>query len=317
MAVDITEWMTPDGGVLRCPDCGGGLEFVPSREPGSDGLPHGSLVCMECSRTYPVIRGIPRFVDSDEYVSNFSFEWKVHKRTQFDAGKRRESETNFYLRFGKDPEFFRGKRVLDVGVGSGRYAQVPLEAGAEVWGVDLSYAVEVARENLAGFPKARVAQADVFNLPFAPESFDVIYSFGVLHHTPDPRGAFEALLKLLKPGGVICLTLYPDYGMYHNSRLVRKLTTRLPASVLYPLSVVATALLYVPYRFLGLRLAWLPISLSPKLREAILDTYDCYSPKYQFTYGVDEVFAWFRDAGLHEIEARPQPVTVLGWKAGD
>jgi SAM-dependent methyltransferase len=136
----------------------------------------------------------------------------------------------------------------------------------------------------------------------------------VLHHTPDPRKAFEGLLKFLKPGGVICLALYIDYGMYHNSLLVRKLTTRLPPAVLYPLTTAATLLLYLPYRFLGLRLAWFPISLSPFLKEAILDTYDCYSPKYQFTYGVDEVFAWFKEAGLRDIEPRPQPVTVLGWK---
>jgi SAM-dependent methyltransferase len=261
-----------------------------------------------------VVRGIPRFVDSDAYVSNFSFEWNIHRKTQVDSGKRQESGKHFYLRFGQPPEFFRGKRVLDVGVGSGRYALVPLDAGAEVWGLDLSYAVDVARENFKGYEAARLVQADVFEPPFAPESFDVIYSFGVLHHTPDPRRAFDGLLKFLKPGGVICLTVYANYGIYHNSRLLRKLTTRLPNAVLYPLCVAITALLYLPYRFLGLRMAWLPISLSSNLREAILDTYDCYSPKYQFTYGVDEVFAWFKQAGLKNIEPRPQPVTVLGWK---
>jgi SAM-dependent methyltransferase len=294
--------------ILRCPACGGALD--------AEG---NALACAGCAKAYPVVRGVPRFVDSDAYVGNFSLEWKIHKKTQVDDAKTRTSEANFHLRFGLPRNWWKGKRVLDVGVGVGRYAQVPLDAGAEVWGADLSYAVDTARVNLDGYPAARLVQADVFALPFAPESFDAIYSFGVLHHTPDPRKAFEGLLRYLKPGGVICLTLYTDYGMYHSSRYLRKVTTKLPASVLYPISALATLLLYVPYRYLGFRYGllgrFMPISLSGNIREAILDTFDCYSPKYQFTYADDEVFAWFKQAGLRDIEVRPQPVTMLGYKA--
>ena len=276
-------------------------------------------MCPGCGAKYPIVAGIVRFVDSDRYVRNFSFEWKIHRRTQIDSEGRGASVRNFYFRFGQKPEFFRGKRVLDVGVGAGRYADVALRAGAEVWGVDLSFSVEIAKENLAHFGnRFHPAQADLFNPPFAPESFDVIYSFGVLHHTPNPRKGFDALVKLLKPGGVICITTYPDYGMYYTSRHARKLTTRIPAPVLYALTTLFTVAFYFPYKYLGLRHGLmgrlLPMSMSNSLKEAVLDTYDCYSPKYQFCYAVHEVFDWFKENGLERVDARPQPTTVLGWK---
>ena len=275
--------------------------------------------CPRCRAKYPVVRGITRFVDSDHYAGNFSFEWKIHRRTQIDGEDRSASAKNFYLRFGQKAEFFRDKRVLDVGVGAGRYADVALRAGAEVWGVDLSFSVETAMENLAHFgSQFHPAQADLFNPPFAPESFDVIYSFGVLHHTPDPRKGFDGLVKLLKPGGVICITTYPDYGMYYTSRHARKLTTKIPAPMLYILTTLFTLAFYFPYKYLGLRHGLmgrlLPMSMSNSLKEAVLDTYDCYSPKYQFCYAVHEVFDWFKENGLERIDARPQPTTVLGWK---
>lgn len=298
---------------FSCPACAGrSLEL----ERSAAGY---TLSCPGCGGEYPVVDGIPRFVDSDRYVGNFSFEWKVHRRTQIDDADRKTSAEAFYLRFGLPPEYFAGKRVLDAGVGAGRYADVALRAGAEVWGIDLSYSVATARENLARFgDRVRLAQADLFSPPFAPEFFDVIYSFGVLHHTPDPRRGFDALVGLLKPGGVVCITTYPDYGMYFTSRYARKLTTRLPAAVLYALTTLFTLVFYFPYKYLGLRHGFmgrlLPISMSDSLREAILDTYDCYSPKYQFCYAVHEVFEWFKENGLERIDARPHPTTVLGWK---
>ena len=98
-------------------------------------------------------------------------------------------------------EFFRGKRVLDAGCGSGRHAYYAAQYGAEVWAVDLGPAVEIARRNTAKCGTVHVVQAALHHLPFALESFDFIYSIGVLHHLPDPEVALRNLLRFLKPGG--------------------------------------------------------------------------------------------------------------------
>jgi len=297
--------MMDDKSLLVCPQCKGALDKIAQ-----------GLSCGGCSKEFSITNGVPRFVLDDKYVGNFSFEWKIHRSTQIDDGEFTDSAEFFNLRFGKDKEFWTDKKVLDVGVGVGRYAKVALDMGAKVVGVDLSYSIDVAGENLSGYENYEGVQADLFELPFADESFDVIYSFGVLHHTPDPRIAFEGLLRLLKPGGTICITVYEDRGMYHSSRYLRKLTTKLPPAILYPLCVVYTSIMYVPYRYLGFRYGFFgrfaPISLSSSFKEAILDTFDCYSPQYQFTYSDYDIFRWYKENKLNDIEIRPQPVTVSG-----
>jgi SAM-dependent methyltransferase len=257
-------------------------------------------------------------------VNNFSFEWKIHQKTQLDSKNNDTSEKNFNIRFGFDKKFWENKKVLDVGCGTGRYAIIPLKYGAYVTGVDLSDSIQVAKKNLKDFDKAELVEADLFSLPFKEESFDVIYSFGVLHHTPDPYSAFKGLLKFLKPGGQICITLYHKSGMYHSSRYLRKITTIINPKLLYPLLAIAVFILYIPYKYLGFRYGILgrimPISLSSNFFEAILDTFDCYSPKFQFTYDTYEIYNWYKDNNLKNIDIIPQAalkdnnVTLLGTK---
>ena len=104
-------------------------------------------------------------------------------------------------------DFFPGKKILDAGCGNGRFAYYAAKYGAEVWAIDLGPAVEVAQHNTQS-RNVHVVQADLHNPPFALESFDFIYSIGVLHHLPNPEAAFQNLLRFLKPGGVVQIYLY-------------------------------------------------------------------------------------------------------------
>ena len=173
------------------------------------------------------------------------------------------------------------------------------------------------KKNLAA-TNVEIIQADAFNLPFVNQSFDIIYSFGVLHHTPNPRLAVSKLVSLWKPGGMLCVTVYETGSMYYTSRFARKITTKLPNLLLYILTLLYVFFMYVPYKYLGLRYGilgrLLPISLSNNLYEAILDTFDCYSPIYQFTYKESEIYNWLKEEGLNKIEFKSEPVTVLGVK---
>lgn len=263
-----------------------------------------------------------RFVDEQQYTGSFGFQWHVHARTQLDTAENHRSERAFRRRTGFHPADLVGKLVLDVGCGMGRFADVATRWGAHVVGVDLSLAAEVAARNLVG-REATIFQADVFQLPFVPESFDVIYSIGVLHHTPDCERAFKALPRLLKPGGRIAIWLYSKYNSwYRMSDIYRKMTRRMPAPVLYrlcygvvPLYGIHKVLRWIPLlgRPASGALAYLvPMAFHPDRKWRILDTFDWYSPWYQSKHTYEEVFRWFESCGLEDLRVIEQPIAVQG-----
>ena len=296
---------------LVCPSCQADL-------PRGSSWPAGGMRCGGCQATYAARGGIPRFVPSDDYVGNFSFEWLRHRRTQLDSALSQESEQTFRAKTGLTPESVAGRRVLDAGCGMGRFAEVASRWGGEVTAVDLSLAVEAARDNLGDRPNVRIYQANLFALPFKPASFDVIYSIGVLHHTPNCEAAFRNLVRYLAPGGIIVTWLYEqDHGLWMRcSDAYRRVTTRLPSRVLHALAHVAIPWYYLTKLPALGRACYtiLPISTHPKAEWRVLDTFDWYSPKYQSKHTYPEVARWFESEGLSRIRLLDVPVAVSGMK---
>src|SRR5258707_588480 len=104
----------------------------------------------------------------------------------------------------------RGQRVLEVGVGMGADYLEWLKAGAQATGVDLSSAsLERAKRRceIAGYaPDLRVSDAE--HLPFPDNSFDIVYSYGVMHHSPDTPQCIREAWRVLKPGGSLRIMIY-------------------------------------------------------------------------------------------------------------
>jgi ubiquinone/menaquinone biosynthesis C-methylase UbiE len=108
---------------------------------------------------------------------------------------------------------FAGKDILEIGVGAGVDFSNWVDAGAKATGVDLTEAgLAHTRQQLRivdALPDSyELMRADAENLPFDDGAFDLVYSWGVLHHTPDTRAAFAEALRVLKPGGTIKAMVY-------------------------------------------------------------------------------------------------------------
>jgi ubiquinone/menaquinone biosynthesis C-methylase UbiE len=115
-----------------------------------------------------------------------------------------------------DFEALRGKDVLDVGAGSGIATQMLAEAGANVTAVDLTdWAVETTRRRLAAFELGGdVRQADAEELPFEDASFDLVFSWGVIHHSSDMDRALAELVRVTRPGGQVVLMVYNRRSLF-------------------------------------------------------------------------------------------------------
>jgi len=174
-----------------------------------------------------------------------SFGWQWQHFTQ--ADERYEQQFLAWIA-PVTPEFFKDKIVLEGGCGKGRHTQLAARWGAiDVIGVDLSAAVETAFAATRELPNVHIVQADIYALPFAGV-FDYVFSVGVLHHLPDPRGGFKSLASRVKPGGHISAWVY---GAENNEWITRwvnplreRLTSRMNPQTLLQLSKLPAAMMF-------------------------------------------------------------------------
>ena len=334
-----------DLALLRCPACG--AEVMPTTGQ--------ALSCRTCLRIYPVIRGVPRMLppslqpNEQAVAEHFHGEFTA-AGSDDDLGEIEHSGWILWTRTGLDPAVYTwrpndwypaelppeaerghsrvllGKTVLDAGCGPARLARVAASGAHRLVALDVGDHIERARAVLSDFPNALVVQGSVREPPLAPGSFDVVYSVGVLHHTPDPAGAVRALARLLRPGGVLSIWVYPPE--YWGGRLRKpfnralhrwlrrqspKRALHVTERVLYPLGRLQertgarrlTKVLAAPMFLLS-------IPRHPVRAVMIATILDYFGPAIVSTHTPAEVGRWLRAAGLRDVRLLPVRSSATG-----
>lgn len=347
--------------ILACPDCQSPLELSVFEEKQFKTLEviEGFLSCKKCVQLFPIIEGIPRFIpnavfqypdfvkkhpkvlkllngsdDMERSMENFL---KTHGSTQerfgFEwmnyPGTLPEDEEIFLAETQIPAGEWRDKRVMDAGCGMGRYSRVAHKLGAEVVALDLSGALvrlwDLARES----DRLHLIQGNLLSPPLREKVFDVVYSIGVIHHTPSAQKTFQKLSRLVRFGGQLTLWVYGTAGRFENfktnplrsdrqglkkqvffvwmivllrellSDTLRLFTVHLPHRLLYwfcyPLALIGK----IPL------IKYLTFSVHPFWRVRLQENFDWLSPPYQSHHTKEEVIRWFEENGFEILKVLP------------
>lgn len=251
------------------------------------------------------------------YWDSFGYEWLKWPNVQDDA---LENERVFTSKTGLMPHHVKGKTVLDVGCGTGRFIMTMLDWEAKkVHGIEPSDAYYVAKENVRWYAnmgdEVYKESIESFCSGSVIHKYDIVYCIGVLHHTPNPRESFKRIAKLVKPGGTLHVWVYKKMDYWSKiTDFYRIFTTRMPWWMLRQVCKLAGPWEYVrriPY--MG-KYVWLlfPCSMHPKWECRVLDQFDWLSPKYQWQHTTEEVMTWFVEEGFVDITTCKIPVSVKG-----
>lgn len=292
----MREWMLD---YLRCPSTKAELRLEQAVWRGAD-IESGMLVTNDDSNGYPIIRGIPRMLPgirtADDlrrvYADSFGYQWNKFQ------WERAVDESEYFSICDQTPTSLREKTVLDAGCGGGRVSRVMGQYCRRLIGLDLTIAVDRARRHTRELSQCEFVQGDVLNPPFARETFDYVWSHGVLHHTPDTHKGFCALAQVVKPGGVLHIVLFLQTWapVRFSDSMVRALVRRLPYETGVKVCEMMGALKQLPFARFWKRFLW--FSLQPNAELQTYCNFDWYMPRYHHEHTVDEVRSWFRNAGF-------------------
>lgn len=270
-----------------------------------DRVESGFLVKIEDSSvSIPVVDYILRLTPEEEYASNFGLQWNTFKSTQLDSFSGFGLTANRLWENTKwTPGEIKGKTVLEIGSGAGRFTEILLNAGADVVSIDMSSAVNVNFKNNNNKGNLLLIQCDLDKNPLPDGMFDFVLFYGVLQHTKNPKRSLRQALKKLKTGGVGRLSV-DNYFKFRlpsvwstPKYLWRPITKRMQ-----PQTLLRVVSFYIPYwikidtfirkiPFFGVRLlSIIPIpcwnyidhglSDQQRVEWAIMDTFDALGARY-------------------------------------
>lgn len=256
------------------------------------------LVCEKCNHEFPITDNIPQLFwphekienpgDVTETVKAFYEETPFPNYDDHDSVSSliEKSRRGLYAR-RLDETIAYNTSVLEVGCGTGQLTNFLGMSCREVIGSDmclnsLRLGEEFRKEH--GLTRVRFMQMNLFRPSFEKEQFDVVLCNGVLHHTADPYGGFQALLPLVKPGGYIIIGLYNTYGrLFTDARRLMFKATGGQAKWIDPI-----------LRRSGIS--------NDKRRAWFADQY-CHPHESKHTFG--EVLRWFDDNGINFVRGIP------------
>ena len=267
--------------LLVCPACGGSFEE--------------NWRCGGCRTQYTATDGIPNLRLAGDARTDAVR--RFYEQAPFPGYPPRDSLASLRARAERS-EFARlldqaipgDARIAEIGCGTGQTSLYLARADRVVIGADLTRAsllLGAAAARRFGLTQVQFIETDLHRSALRPEAFDVVYSSGVLHHTPDPRAAFAKIVPLVRPGGLIVIGLYNAFARIPLR--LRRLIGRCSG-----------------YRWIPFDPVLRDRRREPARREAWLR--DQYRHPQERVHTLGEVQRWFAENGIEYVRTYPSPL---------
>jgi len=283
--------------------------------------------------SYPIVDGIPRLLPDAPLrespgaatQESFGYEWE-----HFDAllpDYEQEVQNYFYV---VPEDKLNDAVILDAGCGMGRWAHyVCRKSIRRLYALDFSRAIDRAARTLADMSAAHCIQADICRLPFRPQTFDFVYSLGVLHHLENPDLGMASLVKSMKENGSLLVYLYyalenrPAFYriIFRAITWARRTTSKLSKPWMHRLAWVIGLGIYLPLA----KFAWLLEKIGLKdaakniplyhyrnatIRFMVGDAFDRFATPIENRYTRAEIEAWLKRYDLLPVFSDRTPYWV-------
>lgn len=345
-----------------CPSCDKHLELIAfeNGETTTDGqiikdvrgteVISGVLKC-NCGLLYPIIEGVPRFLDSG--IRRFPAFFNQHSQeiASFCGSQGLEMETkaapadddyedirkSFSQEWGAGvfdydnfntwgwtleqrkevvageldvkPQEFAGKYLLDAGCGNGTLSAALTDLGPNIVGLDLNDGLGSAYRYRTKYSKkakrgVQYVQGNVICPPLKEGVFDLVYSSGVIHHTPSSKQAFDALARMPKEGGRLYIWVYGKRGVFVRLFFWWGRGLKNWMSLKSVLRVCRIISPFYKWAADMLRVCGLMKFRPRTVREVTLDLFDAFAPRYNHWHTEAEVRSWFEEHGFRNVTVR-------------
>lgn len=290
---------------FSCPDCRGEIRFE-----NPDG--NKALKCTRCESVFSVWNNIPVLLPNDRKAVKTDIQefWRALYKAAYEQNDNALTRSNIegllqqleklfihreHLAVTEMPiHAIKGKKVLEIGSGAGAHSALFASLGAKMYSMDITHdrvAATASKIDLLNNSHENIClQADAEKLPFPDNYFDIVYSNGVLHHSPDTPLAVKEAFRVLKPGGKAVIMLYSRDSFYYWF-------------VIFLLKGVLTGNIFKYRNWLGRTTEW----MSDKHQTVMNPETKVYSKRQIY-----RMFSQFSDIRIRKNSFRLEQIPVVG-----